>query len=121
MGLDIGIISIRYLDRPDGWAYEFAKELALEARVNGYMAGEETTGGAFTQPQALRMLARFAGEKHLDDVDKADVLDWVEPLPWDGWDDDLPTDLADDEDEYDTPMDYHEATGVGVIELHFNW
>jgi hypothetical protein len=53
MGLDIGIISIRYLDRPQGWAYRFAHEMAVEASINGYMAGSDNNWGAFTQPKVL--------------------------------------------------------------------
>jgi hypothetical protein len=67
------------------------------------------------------MLDKFAQEKNLSNADRAQVLDWVKSLPWDGWKDDLSAESADDEDEYDSPMDYHEATGVGFIELHFNW
>ena len=37
MGLDIGIISMQYLERPLEIAYEFAWELAAEASTNGYM------------------------------------------------------------------------------------
>ena len=53
MGLDIGIISITYLERPHGIAYEFAGKMALEASVDGYMHGEGNNWGAFTQRQVL--------------------------------------------------------------------
>ncbi|MFQ5814453.1 MAG: hypothetical protein ACE5I2_14845 [Anaerolineae bacterium] len=93
MGLDIGIISIRYLERPQGRAYEFAWELAEEASVHGYMHGEGNSWGAFSKEQVRSMLDDFAGHHHLSQDAKAQVWAWAESLPWDGED----------------------------IELHFNW
>ncbi len=122
MGLDIGIITIQYLERPRGMAYEFAWELAVEASVGGYMHGEGNNWGAFTQRQVLEMLEEFAETRRLDASAKREVLAWVESLPWDGWNDNLaPSDSTDDDDDYnpvvDGPDDYH----GGMIELHFNW
>ncbi len=99
MGLDVGIITIQYLERPHGVAYEFAWELAYEASANGYMAGEGNNWGTFTQRQVLRMLDDFAEREGLGSTAKSDILAWVRSLPWDWWN------------------DYH----GGIIELHFNW
>ena len=45
MGLDIGIISITYLDRPLGRAYDFAQELAQANDLGWlYAAAMETVG-----------------------------------------------------------------------------
>lgn len=93
MGLDIGIMTIRYLERPGGRAYAFAWKLAEEAGVNGYMHGDGNNWGAFTKEQVREMLEQFTGQEGLSAQEQAEVWAWVESLPWD---DDL-------------------------IELHFNW
>lgn len=122
MGLDIGIISIRYLERPQGVAYEFARELAAEASVNGYMYGEGNNWGAFTQRQVIEMLDRFVEREALDSDATAEVLAWIQSLPWDGWRDDLALDgLQDSDDDFSPVLDVEPDRDGGVIELHFNW
>ncbi|MSQ41251.1 MAG: hypothetical protein EXR55_06330 [Dehalococcoidia bacterium] len=106
MGLDIGIITITHLERPDGVAYEFACQMAIEASVHGYMTGEGNNWAGFTQRQVLAMLDEFTEHRNLDASAKAEIRAWVQSLPWDGWRDDLTQD-ADEEG--------------GLIEMHFNW
>ncbi len=121
MGLDIGIISINYLERPRGRAYEFAWELAVEASAFGYMHGEGNNWEAFTQRQVLHMLDDFAERQKLDASAKAEILAWVKSLPWDGWEDNLsPQDTTDDSD-YNPVLDHDQERDGGLIELHFNW
>ena len=93
MGLDIGIISIEYLERPRGIAYEFAWELAVEASVGGYMYGEGNNWGALSKGQVSGLIDTFAQQKALTREQTTEIRSWVESLPWDGDD----------------------------IELHFNW
>lgn len=93
MALRIGIMSLETVDVPSGIAYEFAKELALEASVSGTMSGEGNSLGYFTKPQVGHLLYEFADSKDYTDDETLEVWAWVESLPWDG----------------------HE------IELHFNW
>jgi hypothetical protein len=121
MGLDIGIIKITYLDRPTGFAYRFAWELAIEASVCGYMHGEGNNWAPFTQMQVLLLLENFAAQNRLDDAAKSEVLEWVRSLPWDGWIDDLDVPLGDqDDDDLDVSNAPNDEVG-GLIELHFNW
>lgn len=123
MGLDIGIISINYLERPQGIAYEFAWELAQEASIGGYMYGEGNNWSAFTQRKVLIMLDQFVVDKRLDSAAKGEILQWLRLLPWDGWQDDLdigvPSDA--DEDDYYPVLDRQVGYDGGLIELHFNW
>jgi len=93
MGLDVGIFTIKYLERPRGRAYSFAWELAIEASANGYMHGEGNNWGPFEKQQVHELLDEFAENKGLSTQEKAEVWAWVESLPW--------------EDD--------------IIELHFNW
>ena len=121
MGLDVGIISVRYLERPHGRAYEFAWELVVEASAFGYMYGEGNNWGAFTQRQVLHMLDDFAERQSLDSTTKSEILEWVRALPWIGWKDNLaPGELTDDEDNDPVP-DSDQGQQGGLIELHFNW
>ena len=120
MGLDIGIITIQYLPRPTGHAYEFAWELAIEASAYGYMHGEGNNYGPFAQSQVLRMLDEFAARKQLDTPARTEIIDWLRSLPWDDWQDDLV--LSDTDDEFDDPiLDHDPDRHGGLIELHFNW
>ena len=93
MGLDIGIITTHYLERPRGIAYQFAWELAAEASTSGYMHGDDNSYGPFTKRQIRRLLATFAEQKALNQEQTAEIQSWVNSLPWDG----------------------------NNIELHFNW
>ncbi|GEM_PF-1653285 len=122
MGLDIGIISITYLPRPDGIAYDFAWQMAEAASVSGYMHGEGNNWAAFTQRQVLEMLEDFANRRNLPDLVKSDILAWLRSLPWDGWRNDLDTRtlLPPHDTDYNPVLDREDEDG-GLIELHFNW
>ena len=93
MGLDIGIISFRYLERPQGRAYKFAWKLAEEASVNGYTHGDGNSWGGFTKEGVQAMLTEFTGARGLSAQEQAEVSTWVASLPWNN----------------------------DLIELHFNW
>ena len=121
MGLDIGIISINYLERPRGNAYQFAWELAVEASAYGYMHGDGNNWGAFTQRHVLRMLDEFAEKQTLDASAKAEILAWVRSLPWDGWKDGLSPGDTTHDDDYNPVLDHNQEQDGGLIELHFNW
>ena len=93
LGLDIGTLSISFLERPGEAAYEFAWEMAAQANVDGYMGGDGNCWGAFTKEQVRGMLSDFSSDNGLSSRQEAAVWAWVESLPWDGDD----------------------------IELHFSW
>lgn len=121
MGLDIGIITIQYLDRPQGIAYRFAWELAHEASVGGYMHGEGNNWGAFSQRQVLHLLDVFAESRKLDASAKNEILEWVKSLPWDGWEDSLAQSNTTDDNDHSPFLGYDQEQDGGLIELHFNW
>lgn len=93
MGLDIGIISIRYLSRPMGRAYDFAQELALQSLWDGYMSGQGNSWAPFTRDGVMAHLETFSTKHGLSSQEQTEVREWVESLPWEG----------------------------DLIELHFNW
>ncbi len=121
MGLDVGIITVKYLERPRGRVYEFAWELAHEASVNGYMYGDGNNWGAFTQRQVLHMLDDFAERQRLDSSTKSEILEWVRTLPWIGWTDKLIPGDTSHADGYNPVLDSDQEEEGGLIELHFNW
>ena len=123
MGLDIGIINVTYLERPQGLAYEFAWEMAIEASVSSYMTGEGNNWAPFTQRKALTMLDQFVTDKSLDSAAKGEILQWLRSLPWDGWHDDLDISVVPScvEDDYNPVLDRQDGHDGGLIELHFNW
>lgn len=121
MGLDVGIMTVRYLERPRGTVYEFAWELAHEASVNGYLHGDGNNWGPFTQRQVLHMLDDFAEKRGLDPTAKAEVLAWVKSLPWDGWEDNLAPGEPSHDHDFHPVLDNDPKQHGGLIELHFNW
>ena len=122
MGLDVGIMNVRYLERPHGIAYEFAWELAHEASSNGYMTGEGGNWAPFTQRQVLRFLDRFAAARSIDAQGRDDMLAWVRSLPWQDWQAQLqPDDGRDAVCDYTPVLDNEDRRDGGIIELHFNW
>ena len=122
MGLDVGIMKVRYFERPQGIAYEFAWRLAHRASANGYMAGEGGNWAPFTQRQVLRSLDRFAVARALDAQGRDEVLAWVRSLPWQGWREQLaPDDGRDAAPDYTPVLDNGAGRDGGIIELHFNW
>ena len=118
MGLDVGIISINYLERPRDNTYQFAWELAIEASVNGYMYGEGNNWGAFIQRQVLHMLDDFAETQRLDASAKAEILAWVRSLPWDGWQDNLVPADTTHADGYNPVLDHDPEQEEGIIECN---
>ncbi|MBI2165466.1 MAG: hypothetical protein HYU29_03560 [Chloroflexi bacterium] len=121
MGLDIGIINITYLPRPQGLAYRFAWEMATEASTSGYMHGEGNNWAPFSQRKVLLMLDDFASRRSLPAPQKAEVLAWVRSLPWEDWRDNVDPLLSVDDDDHDPILDHDPDIDGGLIELHFNW
>ena len=122
MGLDVGIMHVEYLERPQGIAYEFAWQLAHRASANGYMTGEGRNWAPFTQRQVLRSFRRFVAARGIDAEGRAEILSWVRSLPWQGWREQLAADDArDTEADYTPVLDNEDGRDGGIIELHFNW
>ena len=77
MGLDIGIISVSYLPRPSGVAYEFACELAELETSAGYGWGEGHSWGWIEREEVSALAESFATERGLAATERA----WVASLP----------------------------------------
>ena len=83
MGLDIGVVQINYLPRPDKPAYDFAWHLNInedEADWNG----STSTFVEYTREALLRQLDSYITENELTQSNIADLRSWVDGLPWKG-------------------------------------
>ena len=123
MGLDVGIISMKYLAVPRGRPYQFAGHLAAEGAPDAYMFGGGNSWIPFTQRQVLRMMGDFARELGLSSEERREVREWAVALPWiGGWQKLLPPDDGrDSEYDYHPVLDNADDRDGGIIELHFNW
>jgi len=86
MGLDVGVVKIAVLDRPEQPIYDFLWELADRAGLDDTW-GHAWEGAAFVEILRQQMLAkarRFAKERNLDQADVNGLRSWIRGLPWNG-------------------------------------
>ena len=84
MGLDVGVVNIKYLERPGQPIYDFLWQVAEPDPGNW---GNSWEGNAFLETTRRRMLTKarkYIKDNGLaqDDTDK--VISWVRGLPWVG-------------------------------------
>ena len=115
MGLDVSIISQKFLPPPPGRAYEFAWRLAEEGVDDAYATGMGRVWAPFTQRQVLRLLDEFTREQGLSPEERLEIRSWIESLPWHRWRDALAPHPPTDPEEEDGRQH------GGLIELHFDW
>ena len=80
MGLDIGVVQINYLPRPDKPAYDFAWHLNInddEADWNG----SSSTFVEYTRETLLEQLDRYVEQSELSQSDIEGLRNWVDGLP----------------------------------------
>ncbi len=83
MALDIGVVTIRYLERPVGPVREFLFELAGGDLDEGWSGGWD--GNVFLEMirEDLERKARdYASGQGLSQDDAKELLGWVRGLPW---------------------------------------
>ena len=85
MGLDVGVVNITYLERPDEPIYEF-----LWAMASGQL-GEDWGGGwegnALVEYHRESLTAKanqWADGEGLESQQRTQLLQWIEELPWRG-------------------------------------
>lgn len=86
MSLDIGVVKITYLDRPDKPMYDFLNALAagdfFDESWGGGWAGNALV--EFRREQLLSEASNWAERQQIDVRGKEALGQWVEELPWDG-------------------------------------
>ncbi len=84
MGLDVGVVQIKYLPHVDNPTYEFAKHLQHspeEADWNGSDAFN--TFVEFSRENLLEQLKEYASRNGIPQHDQEEIHGWVDGLPWD--------------------------------------
>lgn len=96
MGLDIGVVSIDYLDRPGQPMYRFMWDLMANPELglgddrdddDGHWDGGGTGESAFyefTREGLLNRANGWATTQTLSDPERSTLLDWIENLPYRG-------------------------------------
>ena len=83
MGLDIGVVQIEYLKRPDRVVYDFMRFL----NDNSYEADWHVVDGGhafveYTRENMLGQLDRYGSENQLSQSDIDGLRSWADGLPW---------------------------------------
>jgi hypothetical protein len=85
MGLDVGVVNITYLDRPEEPMYDFLWALAEGSLGEDWGGGWE--GNALVEYQKENLIRKandWAESKGLGQQELTQLLQWVEQLPWSG-------------------------------------
>ena len=92
MGLDVGVVTIEYLERPGQPMYGFLFDLMLDPHTGMDADWEEddTWGGGwdnnglyeFSLAGMLNRANNWASHNNFGPSEKAKLLRWVENLPW---------------------------------------
>ena len=83
MGLDIGVVNIKYIDRPGGAALKFASYLGENYWDAdwGFSEGENIIVEN-TKETMFQLVDDYAKSEGLGSDDKAAIQKWVHSLPW---------------------------------------
>ena len=79
MGFDVGVVSIEYLPRPQGSAYEFVKQLACEASC----VGDGNAFGFYLREEMEARANDFLQGQETMQQQADEVFNWIASLPWD--------------------------------------
>ena len=95
MGLDIGVVNIEYLQRPEQPIYGFLLDLMGDPDVgtdmdllDGGSPWEVGEGGnvfyEFERGELMRRADGWAVKQQIDASDRTKLLQWVDNMPWRG-------------------------------------
>ena len=79
MGLDVAQVSLDYLDRPRGAAYDFAHKLVDSCDA----FGDDRAFGWFEREQLLDLANEYATDISLAEDGHGELLGWIASLPFD--------------------------------------
>lgn len=85
MGLDVGVVRIEYLDRPQGVGYEFLWQLAIDAdKADWEVSSGPNTFIELTREHMMNQAQKFVAAKKLGQNDREVIQKWINSLPWRG-------------------------------------
>lgn len=79
IGFDVGAVSIQYLDRPHGAAYDFIQHLASKA----VCWSEGTAFGFYLKEEMAQEAETFVAQEKGTPGQLAAIKAWMDTLPWD--------------------------------------
>ena len=79
MGLDVAQVTMNYLERPEGAAYDFAYDLVEECATSG----EGHAFGWFMKEQLRQLASQYIDSRAIDVAGQRRIDDWLESLPYD--------------------------------------
>ena len=92
MSLDVGVVTIQYLDQPEEPVYAFLNELldeaaaGLEAEGDDEFVWDASWAGnglvEFDQGYLERRMIQWATSRNLGDTEQSVLADWASSLPW---------------------------------------
>ena len=85
MGLDVGVVSINYLDRPSEAAYNFAWHLMHTSLDADWSVSEGVNAFVeYTRDTMSSQMEKYLSSVKLAPYEKDAVRAWVKELPWRG-------------------------------------
>lgn len=92
MGLSVGVVSIEYLDQPDGPVDDFLRALLVDPDCGIDEEDDEGWGGGwannslyeYERDGLTRQAANWCNAAGVDAAGRAALLDWLAALPWQG-------------------------------------
>ena len=93
MGMDVGVVSIEYLTRPESPVYDFLFDLMIDPLV-GIASGNEGEAGdwgaswannglyAFSRDLLTQRASEWADQNGIDAIGRTTLLGWIAGLPW---------------------------------------
>ena len=86
MSLDVGVVKICYLDRPEGVAYRFAWHLAINCDdADWTVSSDGHTVVEYDYDHMLSVADEYAATESLSSEDRARLNGWVKSLPWEDY------------------------------------
>ena len=83
MGLDVGVVKIQYLDRPEGAAYRFAWHLAGNCdEADWTVSSDGNTIIEYEHGHMLSVADEYTTSQGLSSEDKVLLYNWIGGLPW---------------------------------------
>ena len=83
MGLDVGVVQIDYLDRPEKATYDLLCHLNDNADEAGWTASSAgNTFVEYTRDALLAQANEFASKNKLTESEREGLRSWLDGLPW---------------------------------------
>ena len=85
MGLDVGVVKIAYLERPDEPTYNFLWDLAAGELDEDWGGGWD--GNAFVEfarEQLVQQATQWSSRRNLGGNERDTLQRWIDDLPWEG-------------------------------------